>query len=72
MNSNYTIVVKKDLDKLLLAKFIQPINKATQLSSILIILKKKKLRMHIDFHKLTSIMKKDPYSFLLSKVFWMQ
>jgi hypothetical protein len=32
MNPNYVVVVKHDIDKLLVAKFIQPVEEATWLN----------------------------------------
>jgi hypothetical protein len=53
LNSNYVIVIKQDIDKLLATKFIQSIEEATWLSPIVVVLKKNgKLRICINFKKL--------------------
>jgi hypothetical protein len=50
------------IDKLLALGFIQPINKATWLSPIVVVLKKNgKLIIYIHFRKLNKTTKKDPY-----------
>jgi len=62
MNSNYDVVVKQDLDKLLVTRFIVPMEEATWLYPIAVVLKKdKKLQICMDFQKLNIVMKKDPY-----------
>ena len=62
MNPNYASIVKQDLDKLLQAGFITPVEDATWLSPIVIVPKKNgKLRICIDFRKLNAATKKDPY-----------
>jgi hypothetical protein len=62
LNPNYAIIVKHDIDKLLVTCFIKPIEKATWLSSIVIVLKKNgKLKICVDFRKLNATTKKDPY-----------
>jgi hypothetical protein len=60
MNPNYVIVVKQDVDKLLIASFITPIKKTIWLSPIVVVPKKNgKLNICIDFRKLNATMKKD-------------
>jgi hypothetical protein len=55
-------MVKQDIDKLLLAKFIESIEEAIWLSPIVIVPKKNgKLRIYIDFKKLNVTTNKDPY-----------
>lgn len=50
-NPNYAQVVKDDLERLLTAGFITPVNKATWLSPIIMVPKKNgKLRICVDFH----------------------
>jgi hypothetical protein len=50
MNPNYVAVVKQDLDKLLVANFIEPIEQTTWLSPIVVVPKKNnKLHVCIDF-----------------------
>jgi hypothetical protein len=50
MNLNYVVVVKQDLDKLLVAGFIVLMEEATWLSSIVVVPKKnKKLQICVDF-----------------------
>ncbi len=62
MNSNYDVGVKQDLDKLLVTRFIVPMEEATWLYPITVVLKKnKKLQICMDFQKLNVVMKKDPY-----------
>ncbi len=62
MNLNYVVVVKQDLDKLLVAGFIVLMEEATWLSSIVVVPKKnKKLQICVDFWKLNVTMKKYPY-----------
>jgi hypothetical protein len=53
LNPNYAIVVKQDIDKLLVAGFIQSIEEATWLSPIIVTPKKNnKLKICINFRKL--------------------
>ncbi len=62
LNLNYATIVKQDIDKLLVAGFIQYIEEATWLSPIVIVPKKNgKLRIRIDFKKLNAATKKHPY-----------
>jgi hypothetical protein len=62
LNPNYAIVVKQDIHKLLVAGFIQSVEKATWLSPIVVVPKKNgKLRICIDFRKLNTATKKNPY-----------
>ena len=62
MNPNYAKAVKEDLEKLLKAGFIEPVDQATWLSSIVVVPKKNsKLRICIDFRRLNAATKKDPY-----------
>jgi hypothetical protein len=50
MNPNYVIVVKHDLNKVLSASFIAPVEEASWLSPIVIVLKKNdKFRIYVDF-----------------------
>jgi len=61
MNLNYIVVVKQDLDKLLVARFITLVEEATWLSPIVMVPKKNgKFRIHVDFCKLNVATKKDP------------
>ncbi len=56
------VVVKEDIDKLLVVRFIQPMKEATWLSPIVVVLKKNgNLRICVDFKKLNKATKKDPY-----------
>jgi hypothetical protein len=65
LNPNYVIIVKQDIDKLLVVKFISFVEEATWLSPIVVVLKKNgKLRLCIDFIKLNATTKKDPYALL--------
>jgi hypothetical protein len=62
MNPNYASIVKQDIDRLLEAGFIAPVEGASWLSPIVIVPKKNgKLRICVDFHKLNAATKKDPY-----------
>jgi hypothetical protein len=61
-NPNYATLVKQNIDKLLITRFIQSIKEATWLSPIIVIPKKiSKLRICIDFRKLNVATKKDLY-----------
>jgi hypothetical protein len=62
MNPNYASIVKQDIDRLLEAGFIVPVEEASWLSPIVIVPKKNgKLRICVDFRKLNAATKKDPY-----------
>jgi hypothetical protein len=62
LNLNYIVVVKQDIDKLLVIEFIQPIEEATWLSPIVVVPKKNgKLKICVDFRKLNKATKKDLY-----------
>ena len=62
MNPNYAERVKAELDKLLKAKFISPVDAAPWLSPMVIIPKKNgTLRICVDFRKLNAATKKDHY-----------
>lgn len=62
MNFNYTQVVQDDLEQLLTIGFIAPVDRASWLLSIVVVLKKNgKLRICIDFRRLNTTTKKDPY-----------
>jgi hypothetical protein len=62
MNLNYIVIVKQDLDKLLAIGFIVPMEEATWLYPIVVVLKKNgKLQICMDFQKLNVVTKKDPY-----------
>jgi hypothetical protein len=61
MNLNYIVIVKQDLDKLLVVKFIVPIENASWLSLIVMVLKKNKT-CHVDFQKLNVATKKNLYT----------
>ena len=63
INPNYAKAVKEDLEKLLKASFIEPVDQATSLSPIVVVPKKNgKLRICVDFRRLNAATKKDPYS----------
>jgi hypothetical protein len=50
MNPNYAAIVKQDLDKLLIAGFIAPMEEVSWLSLIIIVLKKNsKFKIYMDF-----------------------
>jgi hypothetical protein len=62
LNPNYATKVKQDIDKLLTTGFIQSIEKATWLSTVVIVPKNnRKLIIYIDFKKLNVSTKKVPY-----------
>jgi hypothetical protein len=62
LNLNYATTVKHDINKLLVARFIQPIEEATWLSTIVVVLKKNgKLKNYVDFRKLNKVAKNYPY-----------
>jgi len=66
LNPNYVIVIKQDIDKLLVARFIQPIKEATWLSPIVVVLKKNgKLKIYVDFKKLNKANQKKSLSFTI-------
>jgi hypothetical protein len=59
LNPKFVAIVKQDIDKLLAVGFIQPIEEATWLSPIVIMLKKNsKLIICVDFRKLNKATKK--------------
>ena len=62
MNPNYAEAVKKDLDKLLAARFIYPTEAASWLSPIVVVPKKNgKLQICVDYRRLNAQTVKDPY-----------
>jgi hypothetical protein len=62
LNPNYVTTSKQDIDKLLATGFIQFVGEATWLSPIVVVPKKNgKLKIYIDFLKLNTTTKKDPY-----------
>ncbi len=62
MNPNYVVVIKQDLDELLVVDFIESMEQAIWLSPIVVISNKNnKLHICIDFWKLNATTKKDPY-----------
>jgi len=62
MNPNYVQRVKEGLDKLLDAQFIFPIKTTQWLSPLVIVPKKNgKLNIYVDYRKLNSQTKKDPF-----------
>jgi hypothetical protein len=67
LNPNYATTIKQDINKLLVARFIEFVEEATWLSPIVIVPKKNgKLKIYIDFRKLNATTKKDPYPFLFT------
>jgi predicted transcriptional regulator len=59
LNPNYATTIKQNIDKLLAIGIIQPLEEATWLSPIMVLLKKNgKLRICIDFRKLNKATKK--------------
>jgi len=64
LNLNYAATIKQDIDKLLGIGFIQPLEEATWLSPIVVLLKKNgKLKICVDFRKLNKATKRNPYPF---------
>lgn len=62
MNPNYAEKVKEEIQRLLDAKFIQPVNRFTWLSPIVIVPKKNgKLRVCVDYRRLNATTIKDPF-----------
>jgi hypothetical protein len=62
MNPNYALKLKEDLDKLLDARFIYPIETTQWLSPLIIVSKKnEKLRICVEYRKLNVQTKKDPF-----------
>jgi hypothetical protein len=62
MNPNYAAKVKEEIDKLLKAGFIYPVDRAEWLSPIVIVPKKNgKLRVCVDYRKLNGLTKFDPF-----------
>jgi hypothetical protein len=62
LNPNYVVIIKQDINKLFVVGFIKPIEKATRLSSIVVVPKKNgKLRICVDFKKLKVATIKDLY-----------
>jgi hypothetical protein len=62
LNLNYVTIIKQDIDKLLATIFIQYVEEATWLSPIVVVPKKNgKLKIYINFIKLNTARKKDPY-----------
>ncbi len=62
LNPNYATIVKHDINKLIAASFIKPIEKVTRLSPIVVVLKKNgKLKICVDLKKFNATTKKDPY-----------
>lgn len=62
MNPNYAQAVKEDIDRLLEAGFIAPVEEASWLSPIVVVPKKNgKLRICIDYRRLNAVTRKDPF-----------
>ncbi len=63
MNPNYAAIFKHDINKLFAASFIKPIEEATWLSTIVIVLKKIGNQEFVwTFESLILLLKKDPHS----------
>jgi hypothetical protein len=59
LSLNYVVIVKQNINKLLVVGFVKPVEKTTWLSSIVVVPKKNgKLRICVDFKKLNN--KKNP------------
>jgi len=62
LSLNYVIVVKQNIDKLFVAKFIESIKETTWLSPIVVVpWKNGKLKICIDFKTLNATTNMDPY-----------
>ncbi len=62
LNLNYAAIVKHDIDKLFIASFIKHVEETTWLSPIVVMPNKYgKPKICVDFRKLNSITKKNPY-----------
>jgi hypothetical protein len=62
LNPNYATTIKQNIDKLLATRFIQPVEEATWLSQVVVVLKNNgKLRIWVDFRKLNKTTKKKSY-----------
>jgi hypothetical protein len=74
LNVNYATIVKQEIDKLLATCFIQPIEEATWLSPIVIVLKKNgKLKICVDIKKINATKKNIHTRYLLlMKLFILQ
>ena len=56
MNPNYAARVKEEIDKLLKIGFIRPVKRATRLSPIIVVPKKKgKIQVYVDYRKLNTV-----------------
>jgi uncharacterized membrane protein YjdF len=65
LNLNYAIIVKQNIDKLLVASFIKHFEKATWLSHIIVMhMKIGKPKICVDFRKFNNVTKNDPYLLL--------
>jgi hypothetical protein len=69
LNFNYVVIIKQDIDKLLVTSFIKLVEEATWLFPIVVVPKKNgKLRICVDFKKLNTITKKDRYLPFINEV----
>ncbi len=63
MNFNYVVIVKQNVNKLLVVSFINSVEEATWLSLIVVVPNKNgKLKFYVDFKKFNVTTKKDLYS----------
>ncbi len=69
-NPNYAIIIKQDVDKLLVVGFIKLIEEATWLSPLIVVVPKKngKLKICIDFKKLNMQWQKKIHTHYLSSM----
>jgi hypothetical protein len=59
LNLNYVTCIKHDIDKLLVARFIQPVEEVAWLSPIVVMFKKNgNLKFCVDFKKFNKVTKK--------------
>jgi hypothetical protein len=62
LNPNYIVIVKQDIDKLLVVGFIKLVEEVTWLYPIVVVPKKNgKLKICVDFRKFNGMTKKDLY-----------
>ncbi len=62
LNPNFVAIIKQDINKLFVARFIEPVEEATWLSLIAVVPKKNgKFIICVDFRKLNVATEKNPY-----------
>jgi hypothetical protein len=67
INPNHATTIEQNIDKLLVTRFMHPVEEATWLSSIVVVLKKiGKFKIFVNCIKLNVTTKKYPYPFSLN------